>query len=216
MKIEIKKLSKNLKNLREKKKLTQEELARSLGVSRQSIISLEQGRCLPSLPLAISFADLFEMSFEQIFCEEVSVFHREVKKIIDQDYEAIEKIDTIFDENTAKNKIVGYPITDLIDNEKNIEVFVELPGVEEGDIVLEIVKDAINLSFERNSVFEKSAGNYIFQEIKYGNFSRTIPLPSMINEAKVKANLKSGVLRIILPKIKKITPKIVRIKIKNG
>jgi len=66
MEIEIKFFSQQIRNLREEHSWTQEELAHQLGVSRQSIIALERGRCLPSLPLAMSMADLFDLMVEDI------------------------------------------------------------------------------------------------------------------------------------------------------
>lgn len=47
--------------------LTQEELARSVGVSRQSINSIERGRYTPSLPLALRFAQVFGCSTDELF-----------------------------------------------------------------------------------------------------------------------------------------------------
>ena len=47
--------------------LTQEDLAKKLGVSRQSIISIEQCRYIPSLPLALKFAKLFKRSIDDLF-----------------------------------------------------------------------------------------------------------------------------------------------------
>lgn len=47
--------------------LTQEELAHSVGVSRQSINSIERGRYTPSLPLALRFARVFECSTDDLF-----------------------------------------------------------------------------------------------------------------------------------------------------
>lgn len=67
MEIEIKFFSQQIRHLREEHEWTQEELAHQLGVSRQSIIALERGRCLPSLPLAMSLADLFDLMLEDIF-----------------------------------------------------------------------------------------------------------------------------------------------------
>lgn len=66
MQIEIEFFSQNLRNLREGRDMTQESLAHLLGVSRQSIISLERGRCLPSLPLAIHFAEVFDLALDEI------------------------------------------------------------------------------------------------------------------------------------------------------
>ena len=47
--------------------LSQGDLGKALGVSRQTINAIETGRCLPSLPLAIALARYFEASVEQIF-----------------------------------------------------------------------------------------------------------------------------------------------------
>lgn len=47
--------------------LTQAELAAALGVSRQTVISIESGRYLPSLPLAFRIATVFEVPLEQLF-----------------------------------------------------------------------------------------------------------------------------------------------------
>lgn len=53
--------------LRKAKKLTQEDLARSVGVTRQTIISIEQGKYIASLPLALKIAKMFEMPVDEIF-----------------------------------------------------------------------------------------------------------------------------------------------------
>ena len=47
--------------------LTQQELARAVGVSRQSIISIERGRYVPSLPVALSLARVFACPVEDLF-----------------------------------------------------------------------------------------------------------------------------------------------------
>lgn len=56
-----------LKELRESFNLTQEELAGRVGVSRQTIISLEKGRYTPSLILAFKLAHVFDLKVEDIF-----------------------------------------------------------------------------------------------------------------------------------------------------
>jgi len=56
-----------LEEIRKQKGLTQEELAEALGVSRQTINSLENGRYNPSIVLAFRIARFFGMSIEEIF-----------------------------------------------------------------------------------------------------------------------------------------------------
>lgn len=61
-------LTKNkLKEHREKNRITQEQLANITGVTRQTIISIENGRYIPSLPLALKFAKTFKCKVEDLF-----------------------------------------------------------------------------------------------------------------------------------------------------
>ncbi len=63
-------MTNKLKALRAKNKMTQEELANKLDVTRQTIISIENGRYTPSLPLAFKIANLFDKKIEDIFKNE--------------------------------------------------------------------------------------------------------------------------------------------------
>ncbi len=60
-------LKNSLYELRKSHKYTQEELAKKLGVTRQTIISIEQGKYIASLPLALKMAKIFEIPLEEIF-----------------------------------------------------------------------------------------------------------------------------------------------------
>ena len=63
----------NLKTLREQHGLSQQKLADALGVSRQTIISIEKGRYDPSLPLAFQMAAQFDCAIEDIFIPDPSM-----------------------------------------------------------------------------------------------------------------------------------------------
>ena len=54
--------------IRKERGIRQEEFAKSLGVSRQTISSLENGRYNPSILLAYKIAKYFEMTIEEVFC----------------------------------------------------------------------------------------------------------------------------------------------------
>ena len=60
-------VSNRIRQYRLQRELTQEELAKVVGVSRQSINSIEQGRYIPSLPLALRFARFFNCSMDELF-----------------------------------------------------------------------------------------------------------------------------------------------------
>lgn len=56
-----------ISQLRKQNKITQEELANEVGVTRQTITSIETGKYIASLPLAFKIAKFFDMSIEEIF-----------------------------------------------------------------------------------------------------------------------------------------------------
>ncbi len=60
-------MNNRLRELREAKTWSQQELGERLGVSRQTIISIEKGKYDPSLPLAFSIARAFELRIEDVF-----------------------------------------------------------------------------------------------------------------------------------------------------
>lgn len=82
-----------MKDFRKQHRLSQEDLADHLGISRQSIIALEQGRSMPSLPLAISICRFFNTAFEDIF---------EFERQIDEE---ISKVHEELDDQIAQNQI---------------------------------------------------------------------------------------------------------------
>lgn len=61
------KVRNGVREFRKKAGFTQEELADAMGVSRQTIISIERGRYIPSLPLALKIAKYFECSTDEMF-----------------------------------------------------------------------------------------------------------------------------------------------------
>jgi putative transcriptional regulator len=61
------KITNNVRAHRKRGGLTQEDLAKSVGVSRQTIISIERGRYIPSLPLALKIAGFFRCSTDEMF-----------------------------------------------------------------------------------------------------------------------------------------------------
>ena len=64
------KITNRVKELRGERGWTQQQLAAAVGVSRQSINSIERNRYVPSLPLALKFADVFECATDAIFALE--------------------------------------------------------------------------------------------------------------------------------------------------
>lgn len=94
------------------------------------------------------------------------------------------------------------PAVDLCENKKIVQVLVELPGVKSDDINLTVTaKDIIIEGKKENSPTTNKAVSHFCCERQYGRFQRRIQLRWAININQTKAELKDGILKIILPKL---------------
>ncbi|APM41354.1 helix-turn-helix domain-containing protein [Clostridium kluyveri] len=75
-----------LKELREEKELTQDELGRMLGVSRQSISSYESQDIEPSINNLVKLADIFNVSLDYLLCRTKEKYNLNLKDIEDRDF----------------------------------------------------------------------------------------------------------------------------------
>jgi HSP20 family protein len=94
----------------------------------------------------------------------------------------------------------GEPKVDIIQNETEIVVKADVPGVKKEDINVSVTEDSITLRGEVKSDYEDKKENYFHSERFYGAYSRTLPLPTLVDVSKVSAKFEEGVLTITLPK----------------
>ena len=92
------------------------------------------------------------------------------------------------------------PSIDMSENKKDIVVKAELPGLDAKDIELTVDKGLLSIAGEKRHESEEEEMNSFCREASYGYFRRTIELPVEIDEEKVRADYKDGVLKIVLPK----------------
>ena len=92
------------------------------------------------------------------------------------------------------------PTLDVKENEKEIVVKADLPGLDEKDINLTIHNGVLSLRGEKKSEHTDERDNYHVMERSYGSFQRSIRLPDTIDEDKVEARFDKGVLTVTLPK----------------
>lgn len=216
-----------LKNIRRRLGLTQEELAEHLGVSRQAIIALENGRNMPSIPLALNIAEYFQLPVEVIFYSETENNENNNKKGDRMDREIMpwspwremasmrEALDRMFDESvTSMNRAsdINYPALNVRQTEKEIIVEADVPGMKQEDIDIEISENAISIKGERKATHEEKSQNYFHREVSFGAFNRTISLPMEVDTQKSHADLVDGTLVITLPKLEPTKPKTVKLK----
>jgi len=228
-----------LRALREKKDLTQECLAEKLGISRQSIISVESGKSTPSLSLALGIANLFESTIEEIFeCEEeinraipddtsgrpaldaFGVGHREVKMSRDLLPLRPMGMGRFFEEDWPevefpKTLSIITPAVNIYESGKNVIVECQLPGIDPENVKIDVASDLVKISGEQKQEIEEKNKNYYRKEISYGTFARSVALPKKVRSAKAEADYSDGILKITLPKIEEKESKTIKIKVKK-
>ena len=108
---------------------------------------------------------------------------------------------------------VWNPAVDIFENDNEVIVKAELPGMEAKDIDVKLENNVVTLRGERRFEKEAKEENYHRIEREYGSFSRAFSLPVTVNAEKVTAEYKDGVLTIVLPKKEEIKPKPIKIAI---
>lgn len=103
------------------------------------------------------------------------------------------------------------PAVDIYETENEITVQAELPGVDRKDITLHLEKNVLTLKGERRFEKETKQENYHRIERAYGGFSRSFSIPAMVDEDKIRADYKDGILKIALPKKEQVKPKQIQI-----
>ena len=100
-------------------------------------------------------------------------------------------------------------------NETETEFFLsaDMPGLDKKDVSVDIHDGVITIKGERVIDNKKSTDGYRIRERQLGSFNRSFRLPDNLNEDKVVAKFKNGVLSITLPKTKEILPEGRQIKI---
>lgn len=110
----------------------------------------------------------------------------------------------------------GFPRTDISETEDEIEVAMELPGIDEKDIDVSVSEDVITVRGEKKDEREEEKKGYYLSERSYGSFHRTIPIPPGVDADKAEARFRKGVLTITLPKTDDAKSKTRRIEVKPG
>ena len=92
------------------------------------------------------------------------------------------------------------PAVDLVEKENAYEMSAELPGLDDKDVRLSLKDDVLTLSGEKKEQTEEKKQGYHFSERRFGSFRRSFRLPDDVDQDKIEANFKKGVLTITLPK----------------
>ena len=107
----------------------------------------------------------------------------------------------------------AWPAIDVAEEDNTIVVRAEVPGCKAEDIDISVFNNKLTISGEKKLAEEKKEKGYYHVESSYGSFRRELTLPTDVDQKKIDAECKDGVLSITLPKAAK--SKAVKVKVKG-
>jgi HSP20 family protein len=105
------------------------------------------------------------------------------------------------------------PPVDVYEDEHNVTLKIEVPGIDEKDIDVKIENNTLTVHGERGFEKEEKEENFRRVERQYGSFTRQFTLPTTIDPEKVQANYDKGILKIQLAKRAEAKPKQIKVNV---
>jgi HSP20 family protein len=105
------------------------------------------------------------------------------------------------------------PPVDVYEDEHNVTLKIEVPGIDEKDIDVRIENNTLTVHGERKFEKEEKEENYRRVERQYGSFTRTFTLPNTVDQDSVQADYDKGVLKVKLAKKAEAKPKQIKVNV---
>lgn len=125
------------------------------------------------------------------------------------------EMDQLFDSFTLDNGRNGWatfaPAVELHETPEAVQLKAEIPGLEAKDLDVQVTAEAVSISGERKSETRTEEKGVVRSEFRYGKFSRVIPLPARVQNDKVEAEYKDGILHLNMPKVEAEKNKVVKV-----
>ena len=102
---------------------------------------------------------------------------------------------------------------DVYEDEHNVTLKIEVPGIDEKDIDVQIENNTLTVHGERKFEKEEKEENYRRVERQYGSFTRSFTLPNTVDAEQVQAHYDKGILKIQLAKKAEAKPKQIKVNV---
>jgi len=125
------------------------------------------------------------------------------------------EVDRLFDtffggeRDTARRWV---PPMDLVEADDHFVLKADLPGLDEGDVSIEVQDGTLTISGERTAEHESHERGWYRIERSYGSFNRSLTLPDGVDPDSISAEFDRGVLEVRIPKPEERKPRRVAIK----
>jgi HSP20 family protein len=100
---------------------------------------------------------------------------------------------------------------DVLEDERNVIVKASLPGFRPEDVDVQVHNGILSIKAEHSEESEDSGERFLRRERRFGSVSRSVALPSMVDEDACEASLENGVLTLRIPKSQEAMPRKVKI-----
>jgi HSP20 family protein len=114
-------------------------------------------------------------------------------------------------EETTIPARIFMPATDIYEAEDALTVILEMPGVEKSNVSIPVEDGALNVE-GRLDLAKYRGLQPLYTEYNIGHYSRSFRLSSKIDQSKIAAEMKEGVLSLKLPKIEEAKPRTIQVK----
>ena len=105
------------------------------------------------------------------------------------------------------------PSCDVFEDQENLKVVIELPGVRPDDLKIHLENRILTVRGEKKSVAEEKSERWHRYERTYGSFERTFTLPSTVDPDRINATVEHGVLTLTLPKAERAKPREIPVRV---
>jgi HSP20 family protein len=103
------------------------------------------------------------------------------------------------------------PAVDVWETEKELVLSFDLPGIPEDQIAVELDENTLTVSGERERTDQHSSDRFYRFERRYGQFARSVSLPTGVKDSDIQADYKDGVLEVRIPKPEEPKPRRIEI-----
>jgi HSP20 family protein len=110
---------------------------------------------------------------------------------------------------------IAAPALDVYQTPNEVIVKAALPGLKPEEMSIDITGESLTIRGECKAEQKIKKEDYIYQERRYGAFSRTIALPNGLKPDKAEATMEDGVLTLTIPKAEEVKPKAIKVKAKE-
>lgn len=119
--------------------------------------------------------------------------------------------DTLGSESGRPEMVAFAPAAEIHETADAVQLRIEIPGIDAKDLDIQVTSEAVSISGDRKSETRTEEKGVIRSEFRYGSFRRVIPMPTRIQNDKVEAEYKDGILNLTLPKVEQEKNKVVKV-----